>query len=176
MRHTTYQYAWKDSFIFCVCVSLMWLISQIGATGRRLTTWLVHLCDTPLYLYMWDASFIRAIMIHLFIHMITARRLTVWLLHMCDTRLSSYVWHDACICVITSSFICVTRLIYMFDDLFVRKFDMTRSYVWQPLHSYVWEDSFICATGLIHICDMNHSYVCHHSFDRLSTLAPLKPN
>ena len=117
-------------------------------------TWLIHMYDTPLHSYdHWKTS-----------HYMTLAY--VWYTS------HSYVWHDACICVIISSFMC----------------DITHPYMWQPqrresskhnyyiifprviikaiiiifihmcdmIHSYVWHDSFICVTWLMRIFVMTH--------------------
>jgi len=49
---------------------------------------------------------------------------------------------------------CVTWLIYVCHDSFIRVTWLT----------HVWRDSFICVTRLIHMWDMTHSYVGHDSF------------
>jgi len=36
--------------------------------------------------------------------------------------------------------------------------------LWGITHSRVWYAAFMCVTWMIHVCDMNHSCVCHESF------------
>ena len=62
----------------------------------------------------------------------------------------SYVWHG--------TFMCVTRLISMYDPLEYVSF----------LESFSWKDSSMCATCLIrvwsiHVCDTTHSHAWHDS-------------
>jgi len=101
-----------------------------------------------------------------------------WRIHMCDMT-QSYVCHDSFLCAPWRIHKCAMTHSYVCHDSF--RCDSTLTclaveispfvfVVCAMMRWYMRHDAFMYAPWRIHMCATTHSYVCHNSFQRDSTL------